>query len=153
MAVAVVVNKTATRTPSLGAVAQPGRFRNVSESAIPVIAVKQILSPSRDKDVLESVVVVVADADAAAPTVVDESRFLGDIGETTIPVVVIKAVGRRGRACPESVARKYEQVHPPIIVIIDKGAATADRLHDVIVVIGASIDGSLFEPSARGYIY
>ena len=108
MAIAVVVDEAATRAPSMRVVAQPGRLRHVSESAVAIVAVKQVLPPSGNEEVLEAVVVVVADADAAAPAVVHQPGLLCDIGKAAVAVVVIEAVGGVRRARAEGVAREYE---------------------------------------------
>jgi len=104
MTVAVVVDKTAPRAPSMPAVAQASQLGYVSKSAVAIIAIKEILTPSGNEDVLEAIVVVVADADAAAPTVVDESGAFGYIGEGAITVVVVQAIGRGRRTRPKRVA-------------------------------------------------
>src|SRR5271163_4132779 len=129
MPVAVVIYKATARTPSMRVIAHACNLCYVGEGAIAIVAIKHVLPPSGNEDVFEAIIVVVADANAAAPAVMYESRLLSDVGKAAITIVVVEAVCRGWRTWPNGVAGKDEYVHPPIIVIVDKGAAAADRLH------------------------
>ncbi len=68
VAVAVVIEESASRAPAVCRLRQTGGLGHVRESAVAVIAIEDVLSPVGDEQIVEAVIVVVADADAAGPS-------------------------------------------------------------------------------------
>ena len=72
---------------------QTRHLRHISESAVAVVAVQDVLRPGGDKEVLETVIVIVADSHAACPALTHQPRFGGHVGESTVAVILVKPVG------------------------------------------------------------
>ena len=88
VAVAVVIQKAASRSPALAAAGYARLLGNITKRAISVIAVQNVLAPVADKQIIESVVVVVADAAALAPARMGQAGVPGDVGKRAVAIVV-----------------------------------------------------------------
>ena len=90
-----------------------------------------------DVDVRESIVVKIADRDTlAVMAFTAKASFIGDIGEGSIPVVVIErtAEGTRGLVDVGGSRLDEEQVHQTVLVIIEPGHAGAHGFEIVLLV-------------------
>src|ERR671923_2305853 len=93
MAVAVVVNEGAAGSPAGRFAGDAGFLADVSERAVSIIVIKNILAVISDEQVVEAVVVVVANADALSPAGTAQPGFIGDVGEGAITIVFEKVRG------------------------------------------------------------
>src|SRR5579863_2475766 len=93
VAIAVVIKETASRAPAWLIAQKAGRLGHVSKRSIAIVAVKTVLTKIGAEDVFEAVVVVVPDADAGGPAHGLQSCLLGDVGESAVAVVFVKAIG------------------------------------------------------------
>src|SRR5262249_49338691 len=84
IAVAIIVNETASRSPTLLLVPKASTLGYVSKRAIAVVAIQTVLSEVSTKNVLETVVVVIADAHAGGPTRRLQTCLFRDIGKGTV---------------------------------------------------------------------
>src|SRR6266568_2454106 len=99
MAISVVVEKCAPSPPTRRTLfPETGLFRNVSKCAIAIVAIQTILPEAGAEDVVEAVIVIVGDANAVRPTRHPQARFICDIGESAVAVVLVEAI-RRLRRC------------------------------------------------------
>src|SRR5207253_2474454 len=108
--------------------------------SVAVIAVQRVLSKIGAKYVVKAVVVIVSDRDSTCPSEPVQTRFLRDIRECPVPVVLVQPIRRAvGGAC-EARAGENKQIHPPIIVIVNEGAPASGGLHDVLFALFIAID-------------
>ena len=66
-AVAIVIDERAARAPARPSMQQAGLLRHIGERAVAVVAVKDVLAPVGDEQIVEPVVVVVAHGDRRTP--------------------------------------------------------------------------------------
>src|SRR5690349_11680067 len=139
MAVAVVVKECATCAPSRRPFfPQTGLLGHVCKGAIPIVAKQAILSEVGDEDVVEAVIVVVGDADAIGPTCELQPGRLCDIGEGAVAIIFIKAIGCLWRCAFQASAGKQKDIHPSIVVVVDKGASAAVRFQNVLLAFNSA---------------
>src|ERR1700722_1961145 len=92
MAIAVVVDETATRAPSHLIAPQTRCLGYIGEGAVAVVAIKTVLSKVRAEDIFESVVVVIADAYAGRPAHRFQTGLLGYVGEGAVPIIFVEPI-------------------------------------------------------------
>ena len=68
MSIAIVIDERAARAPANCVLQQARLPGHVSECAVSVIAIEDVLAPVSDEDIFEAVVVVIADRHAARPS-------------------------------------------------------------------------------------
>src|SRR5262249_21937262 len=83
----VVVEKAAASSPATLRPCDAGFARNIFESAIRTIAIKDVSTPVANKQIVESVVVIVAYTTALTPPGTGDSSLFGDIGENHVTIV------------------------------------------------------------------
>src|ERR1700674_231436 len=105
-----------------------------------VISIELILPEVGAKQILATIVVVISHAHGGSPADVMQSGFLGYISESAVAIVLIQPVGRACGRFLHSSATQNEDVHPTVVVIVQKGAATAGGFEDVILVVRRSIN-------------
>src|SRR5215469_18340697 len=140
MAVAVVVHEAAAGSKSCLIVPKAGRLGHIGERSVAVIAVQGVLSKIGAKYVVKAVVVIVSDRDSTCPSEPVQTRFLCDIRECPVPVILIQPVRCALGSASKTRAGENKQIHPPIIVIVDEGAPASGRLHDVLFALLIAID-------------
>src|SRR6185437_7600663 len=140
MAVAIIIDPGAAGPPQLRRLDKACFFRHVGECAIPVVAVEDVLAPVSDEEVFEAIVVVVANGNGARPSFANKPGLFGDIGESAVAVVLIKAIGRALRRALQASAVECENIEPTVVVVIEKRDAAADHLQDVILLVGIPVD-------------
>src|SRR5208337_105976 len=130
VAIPVIVDKTAPRTPARLCVQQPCLFRNVGKRTVAIIAIKPVLPEVSAKDIFKPVVVVVSDANSVSPADSVQPRFLRHVGESAIAIVFVKAVCGLRWCAFKTCSTEQKHVHPSVIVIIDERTATSiNRLY------------------------
>src|SRR6202034_1959030 len=140
MSVAVVIYEAAAGPKPMLSAQQSGRPRDIGESSIPVVAVQNVLPERGAKDIVEAIVVVVPDADSTSPSERAQSCFFRNICKRSVAVVFVQPIrGAPGSAFQPS-ARQHKQVHPPIIIVINEGAAASSGLYDVLFDFWVTID-------------
>src|SRR6266849_3525267 len=87
--VKVVIQETASRSPSRLTVQKPSSLRHIRESSIPIIAVENILSEVAAKNIFKSVVVVVPDADSRSPTYRVQAGLFRNVSECPVTMVLV----------------------------------------------------------------
>ena len=140
VAIAVVVEETASCSPARLVVPQAGGLGYVSKRSIAVVAVETILTKIGAEDVLESVVVVVADADAGCPAHSFQSGLLRHIRKRSVAVVFVEAIRGAGRIAIQTRAGQQKNIDPTVVVIVDEGAATTGSLQNVFFAFDSAVD-------------
>src|SRR4051794_9128303 len=97
MAVAVVVQKTAARAPTIFDACHACAFGDIREGAVSVVAVQDVAAEVGDEEVVVAVVVEVADAAGLAPAGMGQPGFSRDVGEGAVAVVMKEKTGRLAR--------------------------------------------------------
>ena len=90
MPVAIVINECAAGVPAFAVPANSSFLGDVSERAITIVVIKNILAEVAHEKVFETVVIVIADADALSPTGVADTSFLSYVGKRAVPIVLKK---------------------------------------------------------------
>src|SRR6185369_13396460 len=132
LAVVVVVEPDGARCPAW--CRDTCFLRNVGKSPVLIVAVKNASSVLSDVEIGPAVAVVVADGHAHAVSAAANSRFFGNVGESAITIVVVERIAQRriGRQEIAGPAVHQVDVHPTVIVVIEKSAAGAGCFGKVI---------------------
>src|SRR5437870_12496693 len=98
MPVTVVIDKSASCSPTRIFVQQSGGLSDIGESSIAIVAIQLVLSEVGAKQIFEAVIVVVSDANTRCPTCIAKAGFFGNIRESSITIIFVHAIGcfRRG---------------------------------------------------------
>ena len=110
---------------------QPSLRCHIGKRPIAVVAVEFVLPVIGDEEVFKAIVVVVSNAHPGAPARIEQPRLRSHIFECPIAIVVVETVARAGGNTLQLAPADDEDVHPPIVVVIEEGASTAHRLDDV----------------------
>ena len=105
--------------------------------------VEDVMSPVGDEQILETVVVVVTDTHSAGPARFEQPRFLGDVCECAVAVVLIEAIARTFGSVRQANSRRDKDVEPAIVVVVQKCTAAACHLDDVVLAVNAAVDRNL----------
>src|SRR5437667_11858550 len=152
MSVTVVVNKSASCSPSRIFVQQSGVLSDIGKSPIAIVAIQLVLAEVGAKQIFEAVVIVVSNANTCCPTCIAKAGSFGNIRERSITIIFIQAIGRFRRGAFDFRAAKQKNIDPAVIVVIDESATTAGRFEDVIFRIGTAVNDRRGQPSGDGYI-
>src|SRR5215472_8278431 len=106
---------------------------HICERTIAIVAVEDTLRILSDVEVGEPVVVVIAHRHAHAVRVSRYSCFLGDVGERPVPIIAVERVSQRMRRNVKvTLPAVYKvDVHPTIVVVVEKGAARTVRFGQI----------------------
>ena len=131
--VIVVVEPHRARAPSGGGDA--GLLRHIGKRPIAVIVIQDAPSILRHVHVGEAVTVVVAHRNALPVASSGNTRFLGDVGKGAVAIVAIKRIPQRRVGIVEVALSAVDEidVHPPVIVVIQKRAACAGGLRQIFL--------------------
>src|SRR5206468_6307804 len=110
--------------------------------------VEDVMSPVGDEQILETVVVVVTDTHSAGPARFEQPRFLGDVCECAVAVVLIEAIARTFGSVRQANSRRDKDVEPAIVVVVQKCTAAACHLDDVVLAVNAAVDRNLTQTSS-----
>jgi len=152
MAIAIVIDKSATGAPARLVVEQAGVFGDIGEGAVTIVAEQDVLAEIGAENVVEAVIIIIADADPVGPADRVETSFFGDVGESAVAIVFVKAIGGLGRRAVNAGATKQEEIHPAIIVVVDEGTTTAIGFDDVLVDLIATVNGGVAQASRGGHV-
>src|SRR6267143_85174 len=112
----------------------------IDESSVAVIAIKRVLPKTGAKDIVKAVVVVVCNTDSTGPSKRTQACFYRNIGKCPVPVIHVQSIGRAFGSATQARAAQNKQIHPPIIVVINEGAAASGGLHDVLFDFCVAVD-------------
>src|SRR6266699_4839295 len=117
VSVTVVVDKSASCSPSRIFVQQSGVLSDVGKSSITVVAIQLVLPEVGAKQIFEAVIVVVSNANTRCPAGIAKTGFFGNIRESSITIVFIQAIGRFRRGTFDFRAAKQKNIHPAVVVV------------------------------------
>src|ERR1041385_8908291 len=140
MAVAVVIEKGAASAVAGRFCPETCRLGHISERSVAIVAIELVLSEVGAEQVFEPIIVVIADANTRCPTYVTKSSLLGYIGEGSVSIIFVETITGSGRCSSHACAAEQENIHPSVVVIIKKGAATSDCFQNVVIAVGVSIN-------------
>src|SRR5256885_16695608 len=106
------------------------------------------MSPVGDEQIFETVVVIVTDTHSAGPARFEQPRFLGDVCECTVAVVLIKPIARTFGSARQTNSREDENVEPTIVVVVQKCTAAARHFDDVVLAVNAAVDRDVTQTSS-----
>jgi len=105
-----------------------------------------------EEEILPTVVVIIAHAHALGPSGIGEPGFGGDVGEGAVAIIVVEPVTGAGRSSDERAPSENEDIHPAVVVVVEKGAAGGHGFDDVGKAVGLAVDDRLCEAGGLGYI-
>jgi hypothetical protein len=82
--------------------------------------IERVLAPVSDEDIFEAVVIIVAYRNGTSPPGPFKTGFDGDIGESSIAIVLIQPIGCARRCAIQASAAKDKNVEPAVVVEIEK---------------------------------
>src|SRR5437764_3578352 len=106
------------------------------------------MSPVGDKQILEPVVVVVTDTHSAGPARFEQPRFLGDVCECAVAVVLIEAIARTFGSVRQANSREDKNVEPTVVVVVQKCTAAAGYLDDIVLAVNAAVNRDVTQTSS-----
>src|SRR5579864_90557 len=143
MAVAVVIHKGASRSPSLVFELQTGFLGDIRKRTIDVVPVQDVLAPVGHEQIVETIVIEVTDAYCRRPTRADETRLFGDVGKGAVTIVLVQPVGAAVRRTFQPRATQKKDIQPAVIVVIEEGRAAAYCFNDVLLAVNSAVDHRL----------
>src|ERR1700676_2056318 len=113
---------------------------HAAKSSVPTIFEEPILPNAGDENVGKTVVVVIAHGDAHSVHFSIEAGLAGYVGKSAIAIVVIQAEC----GCLPLVARPVHAINkedglPAVAVVVEKGAARAERFGKEFASVGAAV--------------
>src|SRR6266446_5053708 len=153
MSVAVEIHESAAGSPSWLITPKPGRLGHIGESSVAVIAIKRVLPEIAAKNIVKAIIVVVSDADSTGPSKRTQPCFFCDIGKCPVPVILVQSIGRAFGSATQARAAQKKQIHPPIIVVINEGAAASGGLHDVFFDFCVAVDHRRMQARASSDVH
>src|SRR6202041_1780998 len=110
MAVSIVVEKRTTSSPAALLSIETRFVRDVGKTAIPVIMEEHVMTKKAAVKVIPAVIVIISDTYACLPSLNAQSRFLRNIAEGAIAIVLVKMRDWRfsgGPGCVKPVPISY----------------------------------------------
>ena len=110
-------------------------LRDVSKCSVAVVVIKNIAAITCDIEIDPAIAVIIGSGDAHTKTGSSHSCFVGDVSESAVMIIMVEGVLQRGRRCKEIRWSTVDQIniHPTVVVIIQKGTTGADRFRQVSV--------------------
>src|SRR5437588_9249394 len=115
MTVAVVIQKTASCSPSRPVVSPPSGLSDIRERSIAVVAVENVLSEIGAENIVKAIVVVVPDTNSACPTLAVQPRFLGDVRKISVTIVLVEPVGCPWWTTHKAYPRTEKNCQPTVV--------------------------------------
>src|SRR4029077_21213679 len=139
-AIAIVIDESATGVPALAVGGDTGLGGDIGKRAVAVVVVEDVLAEVGDEEIVEAVVVVIADADGLPPAGMNEARLSGDVGESTVAIIFVQAIGGllAGGKAFQPRAIHQENIEPAIVVVIVEGDAATGGLQQIFVFVLAA---------------
>ena len=131
LAIVVVVEPDGATTPA--GRRHAGLVRHVGESAIAIVVIENAARVLGHVQVGQAIAVVVAHRHPHPVGAAAHTGLRGDVAEGPIPVVAIEGVAQRGRRRIEVAGTAVDQVnvHPAVVIVVQKCAARADRFRQI----------------------
>ena len=127
LAIPVVIDKGAARSPQLARARDPGRSGHLGEGAIALIVIKPVFAICGNKKILVTVIVIIADTRTLAPSCFGKAGMRGHIRERAIVVVMKQMAGGVLRFLilrRQQVSIHQKDVGPAVVVVVeDRDAA------------------------------
>ena len=110
-----------------------GAFGDIGKGAVTVVAVKNAVTVGGHEEIGPTVVVVVPDHHPHPERAACYTRRFGDIGKGAVAVVAVERIAQRLGRFVEIAGAAVDQVdvHPAVVVVIEKRTARAYRLGQV----------------------
>src|SRR5687768_16947649 len=141
LSVAVIIHPGAAGPIAGTRMQQTRSLGDIDEFTVTLITEQKVLAPTGDKDVVEPIVIVIADRDSRCPHTASQARLRGDVFERAVAVVVIKTNGGTGWSSARcTAAGKHHDIHPAVVVVIEKRAAAADGVEDIVCAAWVAIN-------------
>src|SRR6267142_650558 len=128
---------------------ETSRLGHVGKGAITVVAIENVVSPVSDEQIFKPVVVVIPDAYSVCPPRFEQPRFLGDICECAVAVVLVKAIARTFGSVRQANSRKDKNVEPAVVVVVHKCAAATCYFDYVVLTIHTTVDSAVMQASSH----
>src|SRR5208283_711872 len=131
--VIVIVEPDRARRPSRGD--NPSLFRNVRESAIPVVVIQDAPSILRDVEIRKAVSIVIASRNTLAVPASRDSGLFGNIGKGSVAIVSVQGIPQRWVRIKKVTLPAIHQinVHPPIAVVVEERTSGSRRLRQIFL--------------------
>ena len=113
---------------------------DIRECPVAVVTIQNIFSVVAYEEIFIAVVVIVSDANALSPSCMRQARFLGNVGKSSVVIIVVQVIcgllfaGKR----VESRSIHDKNIRPAIVVIIEYGHACAGSLEDEFLGVHAA---------------
>src|ERR1700682_1289222 len=130
--IVIIEPHCAGRPPGRG---HPGLFRYIRKRPISIVVKENAPPVLRHIKIRESVPVVIAHSHTLPKSPGPHPRFFRNIGKCSVPVVVIQRIALRRIWSVKIAFPAIDQinVHPPVIVIIQKCAARSGRFRQIFL--------------------
>src|SRR5207247_11095365 len=102
---------------------QAGLFRHIRKRPIAIVVIQNAAAVLRDVEIGPAVIIIVSYGGAHAVTAAGNTRFFRDVGKSAVAIVVVQRVTERRIWIVEitSYSVGQVQVHPDVVVVLDKG--------------------------------
>src|SRR6267143_2496921 len=133
---AIIVEVEPYRAGGPAGRSKAGFLSHVGERAVAIVLVENASSIGCDEDIRPPVVVVVTDGNAHSESSARHPRSFGHIGERAVAIVLVKCIAVRLIGGPEIARPAVHQVnvHPAIIVVVEKSTTGPQSLRKVAIV-------------------
>src|SRR5882672_3121960 len=134
LAVVVIIEPDGTGGPA----GRPntGFIRDIGEGAVAVVVIKNIAPVTGYVEIDPAIAIVITGGDTHAKRAAGHSGFVGHVCKRPIMIVVIKGIPQRLNGSVEVRKPAIDQIdiHPAIVVIIEKGTARPNCLRQIAIV-------------------
>src|SRR5262249_2517940 len=100
-----------------------------------------------------AVVVKIPDTNSGRPAAAAKACFVRDVSEGTVTVVLIKTICRFRRTTLDLRSAENQNVHPAIVVVVNKGTTAAGCLKNVIYRVWIAVNHGCRQACTCGNIY
>ena len=111
----------------------PGFRRHIGKSSVAVVVIQNAAIVLRDVQIRVSVPVVIPHRRPHPVTAAAYSRFFGNVCKRAVAIISVQRITQRSRRLIKIAWTAIHQVnvHPPIIVVIEKGATRPTGLRKI----------------------
>src|SRR5260221_1923366 len=131
-AVIVVVKPDGAGRPTRGG--EAGFFGNVGESAVAIVAIENVAAILGNVEIGEAVPVVISDCNTHSVAATRYAPLLRDVAAGVVAIVFVKRVAQRRIWLVEVTFSAVDEinVHPAVVVVIEKRAASSGGLREIV---------------------
>src|SRR5262249_25657675 len=121
--VVVVIEPGSARAPPRRS--HPRFRRNIGKCTIAIVVIQDAARVLRDVEIRKSIAVVIAYSNTHAIRVSRHTGLGGHVGESAVPVVVVKGIAQRLFRGEKVALPAVDQIdiHPAVVVVVDESAA------------------------------